>query len=826
MSVTLQEAQRAACAEVGVKSRDVPVDGQWHSADIKDDNRGHGDGRIRIFPDGQGGIVHNWKENESKVFFTDDGRQLSEPERRARKTQRAEAKLHAEEDQERRRADAAAKAAAIWNSASPVLPDHPYLVRKQVQPVASLRELPASDAAVLLGYAPKSGGEELAGRLIVARVQSNRKLSTLELIDEAGRKSAIAGGAKAGGFWAAQRLPDGDGAGLTVLVAEGVATALSAGAASGHPVIAALSSGNLEPVARMMRERYPVATIVVLADLGNGQSHAEQAARTAGALLALPRFGLNGAERASDFNDMVALCGADAVVQVISGAVAPATTEPAAAGFVWSEPQALVATFEPEPYPIDALPAAIRLAVEEVQGFIKAPIPMVAASALAAVSLAGQAYVDVQRCDGLAGPTGLFLLSIADSGERKSTCDKYFTAAIREYERREAELAKPDQVRHRAELKIWEAKRSGLSDAIKRASAKGATGDLEVRLRELEEQMPTAPRVPRLIYGDATPEAQAWELAHTWPSGGVMSSEAGAVFGSHGMGAESQMRNLAILNVLWDGTAQCFDRRKDGNSYKLDGARFTMGLQVQEAALRSFFDRTGELARGTGFLARFLVAWPESTQGSRPFAEPPSAWPALAAFHRRIDSILSNAAPVNADGGLAPTLLTLTPEAKASWVAYHDVIEAELRAGGELHDVRDVASKSADNAARLAAQFHVFEHGPGGAVGHEAFEGASRIAAWHLNESRRFFGELALTIDVSNATRLDAWLIAYCRRSGTNRVPRREVQRHVTPARLRGKAALCQALLDLTEAGRAQEAVDGKRKDVLVHPALVAGDVP
>jgi hypothetical protein len=31
--------------------------------------------------------------------------------------------------------------------------------------------------------------------------------------------------------------------------------------------------------------------------------------------------------------------------------------------------------------------------------------------------------------------------------------------------------------------------------------------------------------------------------------------------------------------------------------------------------------------------------------------------------------------------------------------------------------VRDVASKSADNAARLAALFQMFEHGMGGAVG-------------------------------------------------------------------------------------------------------------
>jgi putative DNA primase/helicase len=112
-------------------------------------------------------------------------------------------------------------------------------------------------------------------------------------------------------------------------------------------------------------------------------------------------------------------------------------------------------------------------------------------------------------------------------------------------------------------------------------------------------------------------------------------------------------------------------------------------------------------------------------------------------------------------------MLSLTPEAKAAWVQYHDAIESELASGGELYDVRDVASKTADNAIRLAALFQIFE-GTGGAVGLDCFESGSRIAAWHLNESRRFFGELALPVELANAARLDRWLIEYCKRERTH----------------------------------------------------------
>ncbi|MDQ4147976.1 MAG: hypothetical protein M3120_09925, partial [Pseudomonadota bacterium] len=63
--------------------------------------------------------------------------------------------------------------------------------------------------------------------------------------------------AKAGGYWAAQTLLEGDGQGVTLLVGKGVATVLSAKEATRHAVIATLSCCNLENVAKQMRERYP-----------------------------------------------------------------------------------------------------------------------------------------------------------------------------------------------------------------------------------------------------------------------------------------------------------------------------------------------------------------------------------------------------------------------------------------------------------------------------------------------------------------------------------------------------------------------------------------
>ncbi len=219
----------------------------------------------------------------------------------------------------------------------------------------------------------------------------------------------------------------------------------------------------------------------------------------------------------------------------------------APAGADWPEPQSLVAKFEPEPYPLDALPNTLRKAIEEVQEFTQAPIAMVASSALAAVSLAIHAHADVQRAGKLNGPTSLFLLTIADSGERKSTCDGFFTKAIRDYEAAQAEKAKPELKDYAANAEAWEAKRSGIKDKIRQLAKGGEpTAEQESALRDLENHKPKPPRIPRLFYVDATPEALAYGLAKQWPSGGVVSAEGGIVFGSHGMGKDSVMRNLSL----------------------------------------------------------------------------------------------------------------------------------------------------------------------------------------------------------------------------------------------------------------------------------------
>ena len=230
------------------------------------------------------------------------------------------------------------------------------------------------------------------------------------------------------------------------------------------------------------------------------------------------------------------------------------------------------------------------------------------------------------------GPVSLYLLALADSGERKTTCDAIFGAALRRWESERRQALSPEIKKSEAATATFEAKKSGLLDAIKvrRRRSLDSTKE-ESSLEALLQEAPWPLAIPRLLYADATPEALAHALATGWPSAGVLSAEAGAVFGAHGMGQDNLMRNLALLNVLWDGGELAIDRRTRP-SFVLRGRRLTFGLMAQPEAFRSFLERAGTLPRGTGFIARFLIAWPQSTQGSRSYRPAPESMPAVTRF--------------------------------------------------------------------------------------------------------------------------------------------------------------------------------------------------
>ena len=114
----------------------------------------------------------------------------------------------------------------------------------------------------------------------------------------------------------------------------------------------------------------------------------------------------------------------------------------------------------------------------------------------------------------------------------------------------------------------------------------------------------------------------------------------------------------------------------------------------------------------------------------------------------------------------------------------------------------------------------MFTEGVGGTVGKACVQSASRIANWHMNEARRFFGELALPEEIKNVVMLEDWLLYYCRRKGVNTIPCRTVQQ-CGPNTLRKKGKLDPASQELEDLDRLQVIKDGNVKMIQLNPRLL-----
>lgn len=688
------------------------------------------------------------------------------------------------------------QAKAIYEAASRSVGHHPLVATSGV----SLGDFARS------GLWPQRGWQDA---LIIPLYSTSGRITSIMAIDQDGTSDFLTNSAWRGSFFPLGRIRGSS----IVAIGVDVGTAAAVVTATGFPAVAAASIENLLPVAEAIRKLAPDTQIVLCTGSGPGLEAAVAAAHVVRGKVAVPGEGHDG------FLSLWRKAGSTAVVAAITQArsIAGPSVAPVAVA-AWPDPLPLMTRLAPQPYPVDALPPLMQSAVAEVEAFVKAPLPLVATSALTAVSLAAQAHYDVERAVGLVGPIGVYALVVAESGERKSTCDKKFQSEIVAYQTEQAEAMKPALRQYRAEAEAFEAQKQGLLNAIKTAEgSRKPTDRLKRELVSLQDQEPERPRVPRLLYMDATPEALAMGLAHEWPSGGIVAAEGGVFFGAHGMSSDSVTRTLAQLNAFWDGGRLVIDRRTS-DSFVVEGARVSISLQVQESVFRQFLGRTGSLARGSGFLARFLLASPTSTQGTREFVEPDETWPSLERFNRRVREILEQPVSMTDSGSLSPATLKFTEDAKQAWIDFHNSIERGIAPGCELSEVKDVASKAADNAARLAALFQVFEHGFGTHIGLDCTESACRLAAWHLSESRRFLSELTLPPDLANASRLDDFLVDYCIREGTDRVRKNHVRQY---GPLRDKALLDRAIVELTSLRRIRLGSSERTQLIFVNPRLL-----
>jgi putative DNA primase/helicase len=296
------------CKSHGLLVDSIIDDGQIHRVPHKSSKKDaidawyilHTGGKIPV------GICGCWKAPEFQVqWMAEMGREMSISERIEHDRWVAEVKAKQIEAKKANQEKAAERASTEVQAYAEASADHPYLQRKRVQP-----------------HGIKVDG---AGSLVVPITNKDGEIVSHQRITADGAKKYLGGGEVQGCFYELR------GSRQIVFVGEGFATCASVFEATGYTTLVAFDCGNLPRVAKVAKELFPGAKIVMAADNdqftdGNpGLAKAGEAAALVHGLVVHPTFTADevSSGKPTDFNDLHTLRGLDAVREQITMVTEP-----------------------------------------------------------------------------------------------------------------------------------------------------------------------------------------------------------------------------------------------------------------------------------------------------------------------------------------------------------------------------------------------------------------------------------------------------------------------------------------------------------------------
>ena len=300
---TIGEVERLftdAMRDAGIQTDDRIIgDGKLHRIHVEGDKRGTKNGWYVLFMDRiPTGEFGSWKAGVCSTWRANIGRSLTRTEQAEQRTRIDVARALRNAEQATERAACRARAESIWITTGEVHPDHNYLIRKGI------------GAHGMHGYGPC---------LIVPVRDTAGTLHGLQMIDGTGNKRFLKGTAKAGCFYLLTSPVESAAARLAI--AEGFATAATVHEVTGWPVAVAFDAGNLEPVARALRSKYPDARILICADNDHGTpgnpgiTKGRAAAQAVGGIVLAPAFAAGDAWK--DWNDYRRRYGSNATTAAL-----------------------------------------------------------------------------------------------------------------------------------------------------------------------------------------------------------------------------------------------------------------------------------------------------------------------------------------------------------------------------------------------------------------------------------------------------------------------------------------------------------------------------
>ena len=425
---------------------------------------------------------------------------------------------------------------------------------------------------------------------------------------------------------------------------------------------------------------------------------------------------------------------------------------------------------------------------------VQSPLPMIISTLYSAVSIACQNSHVVSRPNGLKSPLSLYFLVIAEAGERKTATDTAVTVILREFQRMLEEKQKARRETYERAHKLWFEQKRAHIGSLQIAKKKGkAISGLLTELEQILSNEPTRPKGYKLLLDNVTGSGLLQLLNGCHPCTGIFSDE--------GLTASNALatNNIGYLNKAWGGGTLDVQRAAS-ESFTVENPRLTVSLMFQPGVFGKFMHGDSNVWRQSGFLARALVAYPTSTQGYRPAQTYEAVWNSRSAFSDRLMKLLEESHPEH--GISDPKVLTFSREAAVVWARFADAVEMDQVSGAFLSDVRDAASKTAENVARMAALNQRLES-DSLEISADNVRRAIELCSWYLTEFKRIFSRPPeVPQEIKDAELLHSWLWAVSQLTSAGRWVRKNDIAQKGPSHLRRKVRWQPALNTLVMQGR------------------------
>jgi hypothetical protein len=421
---------------------------------------------------------------------------------------------------------------------------------------------------------------------------------------------------------------------------------------------------------------------------------------------------------------------------------------------------------ETSDFPAEILPQVIRNAIFGLHSKIQAPVSICAQSVLAAVNLAVQNHANIELPIGQVRPLSCFFLTIAHSGERKTSCDNEIAKYIEQHEKLLREKHKEQYKAWKNSFEAWEKQRAQiLADKGKYPDWKSK----ESALNFLGEE-PAAPLDPTLICSEPTYEGLCKLMAIGQPSIGIFSSEGGQFLHGHSMKSENKLRTAAALSDLWDGKPIKRIRSTElGNNsgvMTISGKRLCFHLMIQPNIAASFLG--DDELRDQGLLSRMLLVAPKSAAGSRFYRNISELnQETIELFGQCLLNILQSNNQVNEQSHdqtnrqeKEHSLRTIKfeLEAKKLFFSFSDSVEQRIASDAEFEAIKGLANKLPEHAARIAATIALFYNIHTDLLEMEHLQIGIRIAEYYAKEALRLAACAESDSKIVLAEKLISWL--------------------------------------------------------------------